>query len=346
MNNYFATLFNDQKTSDFVIVSDNRVGSERKIYVHKLILSVCPYFKTYFETGLSTNKIQYLVSSHCFDTVYQIIQYIYCRDLSNVTPDNVMDVVNLADEWLILEDIIPKIFSILLERWYEKFYVNEIDRVCGVMESHKSLHKDIALLIKHHIDDIPAEYMNSHLIKYIQDEKILIRWCFYNKNLKQLNKSKPDITSLYHLICADIHEGKLDHSALSCIPDIEQFTSGQRLCRWVTPDLPETKLIMRTDPKSVNLIISLQPLHIEKTYFIYSLAASGLTDVHFVQSPVRFQPGRYYITTIGYIDIINIQYDDKIVSIAYPNFIYKCRFSRSFLADDTTQLYRITVIKD
>lgn len=347
MNNYFASLFNDPKTSDFVLVAEGtRESPERKLHVHTLILSACPFFKTYFETSLNTNKSRYVVAADRFDIVCSLLRYIYCRDVSTWTPDSIMDIVDLADEWLILEEMVPDIFPLLIRRWHLSFNFFEVDRICGVLEKHTSLHKSMSELVDRHMKDIPENCVDAHVFKYITDQQMLIRICFQHRNLAPLERMRRSLAGVYDQICTSIKEGKLDYSALTCYPHIELLYQVSGIStRWITKELPETDYISTEDARTMILVRSLCPFVGEKAVYICTFSAESSGNTRIVKSSSRFRPGRYYVTSVGYVTMEEIRQKGQVVPMTYPYFEYTCRFSTDFHTEGKADLYCIAILE-
>jgi len=71
--------------------------------VHRAILSArCPYFQTMFESGMQDAQADVIpVREHNRDTVESVLHYIYCSNVVRVTPDNLVNIFLLADQYLL-----------------------------------------------------------------------------------------------------------------------------------------------------------------------------------------------------------------------------------------------------
>ena len=99
---YIKTSFDLAQFSDFQIIT-----SDKTIYLSSFILKSNIYFKTFFDSNLSSDKTKMDMSTYSSSTPQKLAWYIYSGefeiDPATTEPDDFFDLVNLTRSWQLVE---------------------------------------------------------------------------------------------------------------------------------------------------------------------------------------------------------------------------------------------------
>lgn len=138
---HIKSTYDDQLYSDFTIVSSN---SYEKIRVNRLILNSNKYFKYDVNIGHDMCRVSNIASARA------LIKYIYGfeLDLSGIKSiDDLIDTINLASKWKMIESISCEILS-YLETNLENIVagIADISRIYSCIKDHP--HIDVTGLFR------------------------------------------------------------------------------------------------------------------------------------------------------------------------------------------------------
>jgi len=112
---YFLSQFDNPSYSDFKLVCRDKV-----LHLHKLILVQIEYFKTFFESGVNSDKSKMEIEQEHYDSAIRLIKYIYGENANGyliienpIQINKLMDLIILTDMWQFPKKIREQLFNFI-----------------------------------------------------------------------------------------------------------------------------------------------------------------------------------------------------------------------------------------
>jgi len=196
---HIKSLFNQQTLSDFVLIDDKG----KKLYLHKLILYVNPYFKQFFESAVTADKSQMKVNS--FEAAERLVWYLYTGEFvmpEHFEPSDFVDLCDLVEMWQLPKSIKESLFQYLESRWQT---ILNVDLGYGnILLRHFNDQPSIELQKKYSTGGTykvnwSSRILKDSLIKHMEDKKDSITLEMTDWDLFKLLPSQSQVEVLVRL---------------------------------------------------------------------------------------------------------------------------------------------------
>lgn len=176
--NYVFTSYDNPSKSDFQIIADGRV-----LHLSKFILRSIEYFETFFSTPIGKEKKS--LEINYYFAVKRLTMYIYGLKSGlptvdeELSPDEFVQLIDLADEWLLHDQVMEHLFIYLVHHWRRllnsniryagRFYLHFRDQgetwVNDDIWTGLELMAEIRTYLENNLDRISSEMLDMEIIE-------------------------------------------------------------------------------------------------------------------------------------------------------------------------------------